>query len=176
MRPCRTSMKPSAFGWKLKPNKQETVHVFQKLGYGVFTESDHRILSNSEGHKVAATPDVAVVQLWNHQFAMPDSNQRHAVCTGASVGQDPLRNKELTKTHAGHSRCRDSPDNVRGRHYNQIRHRLVHGGGKPRSLQIFRTRISLISACRGIELRRFSVGSTTRNDFRPLSAAHSHGR
>jgi hypothetical protein len=83
-------MKPSAFGWKLKPKKQETVRVFQKLGYGVFTESDHRILSNCEGHKVAATPDVAVVQLWNHQFAMPDSNQRHAV-----------RETVLAKIHCG---------------------------------------------------------------------------
>jgi len=51
---------------------QETVRVFQKLGYRVVTESGYRILSNSEGHKAAATPDVAVVQLLFHQSAMPD--------------------------------------------------------------------------------------------------------
>ena len=31
----------------------------------------------------------------------------------------------------------------------------VHGGGNPRSLQIFLASNSLISECRGVELRRF---------------------
>jgi hypothetical protein len=90
---------------------------------------DHRGVVISTGY-----PSVARVWLpgeLHHWRGTPASNQRRAVCTGASVGQDPLRYKEPTKTHAGHSKCRDPPDNVRERHHNQIRHRLIHGGSKP---------------------------------------------